>query len=237
MPDAAVGKHNFTAYELGSSSPSIIPAPTTRDWMAETDQQFANRCLPMLIANQSGWIILNSVAFSAIWIGDDDIGSVSVSYDASYSPPLTGSYFGYGILTWSIPFVFRTPPGFNLLVRGPANSPKDGVCALEGIVESDWASSTFTMNWKITRPSTPISFEVNEPICMIVPQRRRELESFKPEIRSLDEDPDREWSRGCTAGPAARFGVATTRSRGTTPACELGQASNRDSHRRRRLER
>jgi Family of unknown function (DUF6065) len=43
--------------------------------------------------------------------------------------------------------VFRTPPGCNLYVRGPANSPKDGIAALEGIIETDWSEATFTMNW------------------------------------------------------------------------------------------
>jgi hypothetical protein len=184
----AEGSHRprLTAYRLGDFGISVVPAPTARDWMSKTDQRFANRCLPLLIANQSGWVILNNVSFSAEWAGGDGVDATSISHAVGQPPPLAGSYFGYGIVTWSIPFVFRTPPGFNLLVRGPANSPKDGVCALEGVVESDWTSSTFTMNWKITRPFTPIRFEADEPICMIVPQRRGELEEFLPEIRSVD---------------------------------------------------
>lgn len=179
----------LTAYKLGPFSLPIIPAPAAREWMSKTNQRFANRCLPMLIANQSGWLVLNDVSFTATWSGGDRVDATSISYSGQ-SPPLAGSYFGYGIVTWSIPFVFRTPPDFNLLVRGPANSPKDGVYALEGIVEADWASSTFTMNWKITRPFTPIQFEAHEPICMIVPQRRAELEAFAPAIRSIETNPE-----------------------------------------------
>lgn len=190
MPNAARCPHRLTAYQVGGLGLPIVPAPAARDWMSNTDQRFANRCLPMLIANQSGWLILNNVAFTAVWSGADGVDALSVSYAAASSPPLAGSYFGYGILTWSIPYVFRTPSNFNLLVRGPANSPKDGVCALEGIVESDWASSTFTMNWKFTRPFTPIRFEVDEPICMIVPQRRRELEQFAAEMQSMSTNPE-----------------------------------------------
>ena len=91
------------------------------------------------------------------------------------------SHFGDGILTWHLPMLFRTPAGYNLLVRGPANYPRDGVCALEGIVETDWASASFSMSWKLTRKLMPVRFEVDEPICMIVPQRRAELEEFAPE--------------------------------------------------------
>ena len=62
--------------------------------------------------------------------------------------------------------------------------------ALDGIVESDWVVATFTMNWKLTRPGRPVVFEVDEPVCMVVPQRRGELEAFAPELRELAADPE-----------------------------------------------
>ena len=46
------------------------------------------------------------------------------------------------------------------------------------------------MNWKLTRANLPVIFEAGEPICMIVPQRRGELEAFHPEIRELEEEPE-----------------------------------------------
>jgi hypothetical protein len=98
------------------------------------------------------------------------------------------SHFGYGILTWKIPCLFRTPPGYNLYVRGPTNWCKDGVAPLDGIVETDWAFSTFTMNWKITRPGLPIRFEKGEPICMIFPVPRGEIERFAPEVRNISDE-------------------------------------------------
>ena len=104
------------------------------------------------------------------------------------SDPLVGTMFGYGVLTWTIPYLFRTDPGWNLLARGPANLPQDGVSALEGLVETDWATATFTMNWKMTRPGLPVRFEAGEPFCQIVPQRRHELEAFRPQKASLTDE-------------------------------------------------
>ena len=52
----------------------------------------------------------------------------------------------------SIPF--QDTRGWNLMVRGPTNSSKDGIVALDGIIETDWAHSTFTMNWRFTRACT-----------------------------------------------------------------------------------
>jgi hypothetical protein len=98
--------------------------------------------------------------------------------------------FGYGIVTWSIPYLFRTPAGVDLIVRGPANTPKDGMIALDGIVETDWLPYSFTMNWRFTRPGKRVKFEKDEPICMIFPVPRAEVETFEPEIRNLTSNPE-----------------------------------------------
>lgn len=192
-------KFNSDARELigyitRDNSPPISPAPIDRAWMSDMAEMRAgwpNRCLPMLIANQSGWELRNPCAFTATWMGLG--GGVDVVVTSDNREPgrfLPSSHFGYGILTWHLPMLFRTPPGYNLLVRGPANYPRDGVCPLEGIVETDWASSSFSMNWKLTRQLMPVRFEVGEPICMIVPQRRAELEEFAPELRRIESDED-----------------------------------------------
>ena len=36
----------------------------------------------------------------------------------------------------------------------------------------------------------PVKFANDEPICMLVPQKRSELEIFEPEIRNIESDPD-----------------------------------------------
>jgi hypothetical protein len=145
----------------------------------------------MLIANQSGWELRNRCAFTATWMGQKNGADVMIAPDKRETGQLLPlSHFGYGILTWNLPLLFRTPEDYNLLVRGPANYPKDGVYPLEGIVETDWASASFSMSWKLTRKLMPVRFEVDEPICMIVPQRRAELEEFVPELRCIESDED-----------------------------------------------
>jgi len=176
------------------NAPQISPAPISRTWMSEMADKrigWPNRCLPMLIANQSGWELRNPCGFTATWMGEQGGVDVMIAPDKNEAGQLLpASHFGYGILTWHLPLLFRTPPGYNLLVRGPANYPKDAVCALEGIVETDWASASFSMNWKFTRKLMPVRFEVDEPIGMIVPQRRADLEEFAPELRPIESDED-----------------------------------------------
>src|SRR3954449_7665211 len=125
----------------------IVPARRWREWMNATALRNANRCLPLLTANEAGWVLLNVKPFTARWSGDDAAGGIDVDYGGPPPVERAQSIFGYGILSFLIPFVFRTPPGFDLLARGPANMPKDGIGALEGAIETDWATSTFTMNW------------------------------------------------------------------------------------------
>jgi hypothetical protein len=184
---------DLLAFPLGNGPwPRIAPAARWRKWMNDTHARWANRCLPLLVANEHGWVLLNSYPFVATWTGEDHQTSLKIEFSGEEVPPQPRpeSHFGYGIVTWTIPYLFQTPPGYNLLVRGPANWPKDGAHALEGLVETDWSLATFTMNWKITRPNHPVSFDEDEPYCMIVPQRRGELRSFRPRIRQLAQAPD-----------------------------------------------
>jgi hypothetical protein len=161
----------------------IRPAPSYRAWMETPAGRYAKRCLPLIIANQAGWELLNPSGFTAAWDGRDELPAVNIWPHSGTQAPWVTSHFGSGILTWHVPYLFRTPRGYNLLVRGPANMPKDGISALEGIVETDWTTATFTMNWKFTRAGSAVTFEAGEPIAMVVPMRRGELERFRPVLR------------------------------------------------------
>jgi hypothetical protein len=194
MSDKPDGNRVLIGYVTRENAPRITPASVGRTWMQEMTQAnigWPKRCLPMLIANQSGWELRNPAAFTATWMGPGQGVDVIIAPDTRDPGQLLPlSHFGGGILTWNLPLLFRTPPDYNLLVRGPANYPKDGVCPLEGIVETDWASASFSMSWKLTRKHVPVRFEVDEPICMILPQRRAELEEFAPELRPIESDED-----------------------------------------------
>jgi hypothetical protein len=188
----------FIAYDLcGAQNPAIFRAPPRREWMDLTSVQFAYRCLPLVIANQSGWMIPNAVAFTAIWNGGKSLPDLRVMLDPGQhgyggwaAEHCVISHFGEGVLTFVLPYLFRTPPGYNLWVKGPANCFKDAIQALEGVIETDWSHATFTMNWRFTRPNHAIRFEVGEPICQLVPYPRGLLERLQPEVRSLAQEPD-----------------------------------------------
>jgi hypothetical protein len=142
-------------------------------------------CLPMSCANQLGWAVLNDCTFSAVWDGRSEPGGVIIT---SGGRPTVMPNFGAGFLTWQLPYLIRLPASWSLLLRGPSNAPKDGAAALEGLVEGDGYVSGASIVWKLTRPGLPVRFAAGEPIGMLVPVQRGQLEEFAPEIRDLRDD-------------------------------------------------
>lgn len=188
----------LTAYLIDGREVTLRPAPLERDWMDTTPQRFAYRCLPLNVANAYGWEILCPTGFKATWNGEQAIDAITIETEDGARAPAR-SHFGAGVLTFYVSCLFRTEPGYDLMVQGPVNRPKDAIAPLQGIVETDWAPYTFTMNWKFTQPEIEIEFEAGEPFCHIFPLRRGEIESFQPEFVPLSSDPDlqgeyREWS-------------------------------------------
>jgi hypothetical protein len=169
----------------------IVPAPYMREWINELPERFASRCLPLMMANQSGWHLLNPIAFRVSWNGvltPDGVQIENLEQPGKPVPHIE-RHFGHGIVTFTLPYLFRTSPGYNLLVRGPANMPKHGIAPLEGLVETDWAVASFAVNWKFTKPDQQVVFDLEEPFGMLVPQPRGDLERFQPEVRGLESDP------------------------------------------------
>ena len=197
---AHASKTTLIAYELGNTADMLVqPAPTARQWMDEAGQRHPYRCLPLVMANQAGWIIPSPVRFTARWNGGPRKQDLRIWFPRGKTETRIVSHFGNGVLTITLPYLFRTPRGINLWVKGPANWIKDGVQALEGIVETDWSISTFTMNWKLTRAEHTVRFDQGEPICMIVPVPRNLAERLEPRRTPLANNPAleeqyRKWS-------------------------------------------
>ncbi len=180
-------KLQLIAYEVVEQPMPLRTADRKRGWMEALPERFAYRCLPLVMANQSGWEILNPVPFTAKWNGKSDLDAISIKF-AEEQSPLIGSHFGNGVLTFSLGYLFRTTKAHNLWVKGPANQPKDGIAPLEGIIETDWAPFTFTMNWQFTRKRHKVAFAAGEPIATILPYPRHYIQKFDPALKNLNEN-------------------------------------------------
>lgn len=177
------------AYVMDGHELDIRPARPNRAWMDAYFERYAYGCLPLLMANMHGWEILSPISFTAIWNGGGDKDCVAILEDEDSNGQIL-SFFGGGIVTYKLPAVFRTEPGYDLFVQAPPNNPIDGVAPLAGVVEMDWATTIISMNWQLTRLNFAVRFKKGQPICQVYPVKRGELEAFEPEKRRLSDEPE-----------------------------------------------
>jgi uncharacterized protein DUF6065 len=108
----------FPTSAPGTALVGIVPAPRWREWMNTTRNRFAQPMPALLMANEASWVLLNPVAFDAVRDGASERSAATISFDDGVQRfPLVESLVGEGNLTSTIPYLFSTPPGYNLLGR------------------------------------------------------------------------------------------------------------------------
>ena len=158
-------------YPTEARPPEIVPGRPQRAWMDHFADRHPYRCLPLTMANTTGWEILCPVGFTATWDGGAHQNCITFRSDHPHPgfDDFVKSHFSRGTITFHTGYLFRTPPGWSIWTMGPPNHIKDGVQPLAGLVETDWLPFPFTMNWKFTRPGK-VRFEKGEPFCFITIQ-------------------------------------------------------------------
>lgn len=201
-PAAPIEVPDLTAYRLRADPAPMVPAEPRRAWMNATDQRFAYRCIPMPIANATGWKLLSPVEFNVSWTGGNAVDAVKIwateDADTAQVNSFISSHFGHGILTFSPGDLFHTSPGWALWVRGAPNERFGNLHPLEGIVETDWLPFTFTMNWRFGYPGE-MRVPKGERLCFVTPVAHSVVGDIQPRIRDITENPDlaerfRNWS-------------------------------------------
>ncbi len=177
-------------YPMDDTPCDLVPGRQSRDWMDAFASRHPYRCLPLTMANTTGWEILCPFGFKAEWNGGPRQEDIVITPDRP-QPKLkyfVSSHFSRGVLTMHPQYLFRTPPGWGLQCSGSPNHVKDGIQALVGLIETDWLPFPFTMNWIFTRPGR-IRFEKGEPFCFISLVEQKKAEAFQPVIRTLESNP------------------------------------------------
>ncbi|HYB15097.1 MAG TPA: DUF6065 family protein, partial [Streptosporangiaceae bacterium] len=219
-PDRAAREHTapwpLIAYSTSGDAPEVIPVPSSksREWIDDTPNRFARRCLPLMVASQAGWILPTPIGFRARWDGSPHVGGIEIQPSDPGHPAhdWMSDHFGSGIVTFRVPYIFRTPPGIGLLVRGAPNFWIAGAHPLEGLVETDWPAMTFTMNWRILVANRWVQFAAGDPVCFLQPISLDLIETAAPVIKPLADAPEidapyRAWSESrlaFNADPARR---------------------------------
>jgi len=178
-------------YPTSDRPPEIVPGRPQRAWMDKFAARHPYRCLPLAMANTTGWEILCPMAFSLEWNGGLLQEDIKLTPDRPHPDfhRFATSHFSHGVVTFHPGYLFRTPPGYSMIAQGAPNHVKDGIQPLAGLVETDWLPFPFTMNWIFTRPGR-VRFEKGEPFCFITLIQDKPLEEIQPVIRSLASNPE-----------------------------------------------
>lgn len=179
----------LTAHKVTKNNNNLTilqPGTIQRQWMDDTPHKFAYRCLPLTMANSSGWEMRTPCEVVVDWDGSTAVSGLRVYHPDGFS--LASSIFGSGIVTFHTGYQFKTSEGWGLWVMGPPNFFIDGVVPLTGVVETAWLPFTFTMNWKLTRPGR-ISFAPGDPICFVTFIPHKMMEEAETELIDISDAP------------------------------------------------
>jgi len=160
-----------------NNPPHFVKATQHRSWFSP----YFYHCLPIVMGNQHGFLMLSTYDFVIRWNGSDGVDGVDIHYLEPVTHPAfvtVESHFGHGILTVQSRYVFRTPKGVNLMVKEPPNYPVDGLTWMNAVVETDNLRRDFTFNIKITRPHLDIFIPRGTPIGCLLPYPRYFLDGY-----------------------------------------------------------
>jgi hypothetical protein len=176
-------------FSVVARPPEMVPGQPSRAWMDRFAHRHPYRCLPLTMANTSGWDLLCPFSFTAEWNGGTHQDDIKITLDRPNPEwkDSVSSHFSHGVLTFHTGYLFRTRPGWSMWASGPPNLPKDGIYPLSGLFETDWLPFPFTMNWHFTRPGR-VRFEKGEPFCFITLIQQHALDEVEPVRRSLASD-------------------------------------------------
>jgi hypothetical protein len=179
-------------YPTENRPPEIVPGRPQRAWMDHFADRHPYRCLPLTMANTTGWDILCPVGFSATWDG----GAHQRLHHLQGRPSASGLRRLREVALLArhrhLPHRISVPHPAQAGRSGPWGRPitsRTASSRWRACVETDWLPFPFTMNWMFTRPGT-VRFEKGEPFCFFMMIQDKPLEQVQPVIRSMNSNPD-----------------------------------------------
>ena len=150
----------------------ITPMKSKRDWMDASTQRFAYKCVPLVMANTSGYAIACPFNLRVRWNGSEAHDSIEIECldpeHAEHVPEFFASHFGSGILTFRMPWIIRSDTeGVGVEITGPPNEWIPGLYPLQGLVQAWGHASSATMNWRLMYCDTDFFIPAGYPIAFI----------------------------------------------------------------------
>jgi len=195
-------------YQLHPKASRIVPAEKTLFGTANaTAVKF---CGPYSMANSMGWWVRSPVDIDITWDGKGFTHDLKESYGdydhalvkslirdsdgvdiGKFCPEGGRSKFTWGAVEPSVVqiwtgCIFRTPPGWGLLIRSPINLPRQNFYVMEGILDTDWMQYDIWTNLAFDKEGTVELRKNGFPIAQLIPFKREDKWDLKKEMINRD---------------------------------------------------
>ncbi len=152
---------NVNLTKMTSNPPPIKQSRLKREWMDNTYNKHAYRCLPMTKANVHGWEV---VLPQDVVVQLDAVDTVPriLSGEMYEGRPLVIPSI-LNIVSFCTSWIIQTEPGYSTWISGSPNYVINGAVPLTASIPTDWWPDEFNMNWYITKVGEPIVFEKGTP--------------------------------------------------------------------------
>ena len=169
-------------------SPEIRQSRLKRDWMDDTYNKHAYRCLPLSAANVNGWEVVLQQDIKLIWDGGNTVPRI-----------LEGDIFKgrtiancnkIGMIDFHIGWAFNTEHGYDTWLTGSPNYFLDGATPLTASIPSYWWPDEVQMSWKITKEKEEIVFPAGMPFAFFYIYSNNILPNVSIDVENLWDKPE-----------------------------------------------
>jgi len=178
----------FTLTRTHQNPPEIKQSRLKRDWMDDTYNKHAYQCLPMTVANVSGWELILQQDVVVEWDGTNNPPKVLEGETLNNRAVVIPSIIG--IMSFATGWAFGTEDGYSTFISGSPNYFIDGAVPLSATIPSFWWPDEFNMNWKITKINEPVIFPKGMPFMHFTIVKNDLLESVQFKVENLWDKPD-----------------------------------------------
>jgi len=168
--------------------PEIKQSRLKRDWMDETYNKHAYKCLPMSAANVNGWELILQQDVVVQWEDKNAPPKVLEGEFLNGRPVVIPSIIG--IISFATGWAINTEEGYDTWVAGSPNYFVDGAVPLSATIPSFWWPDEFNMNWKITKIGEPVIFKAGMPFMFFNIYQNDLLSSVDIEVKNLWDKPE-----------------------------------------------
>ena len=173
---------NVRVYKHPDYETNFFTLKPNRDWMDDSVDKQAYKCLPLTLANCLGWSFSLPEDISFILHSSTDIVEILNGIKYSSTDRTNGTISFISGLT------IQTDTPTSLLIMPVPNQFIDGVSPFTSIVNTSVLKATIPSAWKITRYDEIITIKAGTPIVAIIPLALKQLQYVSFQV--IDEPLD-----------------------------------------------